>query len=81
MKIGWKRILPWLILAWIPVQAAELRGRVVDRGTLEATGKAKGIAGVRVSVYDGKRLLVSATTNAKGTYRFKRVTCQSCRVT
>ena len=62
-----------------PALATDLHGRVIDRGTLRADGYAKGIAGVQVSAYDGKKLLGSATTNARGTYRIRKVTAARVR--
>lgn len=62
-----------------PVQAADLHGRVIDRGTLREDGSAKGIAGVQVSAYDGKKLIGSATTNAKGAYHIRKVTAPRVR--
>jgi tetratricopeptide (TPR) repeat protein len=59
--------------------AADLHGRVIDRGTLRADGSAKGVAGVQVSAYDGKKLIGSATTNAKGVYRIRKVTVPRVR--
>ena len=51
-----------------------MHGRVIDRGTLRADGSAKGVSGVQVSLYDGKKLIASATTGAKGSYRIRKVT-------
>lgn len=62
-----------------PALAADLYGRVIDRGTLRADGTAKGIAGVQVTAYDGKKLIGSATTNARGTYRIRKVTVPRVR--
>jgi tetratricopeptide (TPR) repeat protein len=63
-----------LIALAIPALGADFHGRVVDRGTLRADGTAKGVSGVKVAVYDGKRLLATATTNSKGAYRIRKVT-------
>ncbi len=65
--------------AAFPASAAELRGRVVDRGTLDEQGHAKGIAGVHVTVMDGKATVATATTNAKGQYHIRKVPAR-CRV-
>ena len=61
--------------------AGELHGRVIDRGTLRANGSAKGIAGVQISVYDGKRLIASTATNGLGMYRLKKINVARCRAT
>jgi hypothetical protein len=59
--------------------AADLHGRVIDRGTLRADGSAKGVAGIQVSAYDGKKLIGSAVTNGRGTYRIRKVTAPRVR--
>ncbi|MDB5050933.1 MAG: hypothetical protein JWO30_4004 [Fibrobacteres bacterium] len=74
-----KRVSPTICLLGlltlvVPSRGADFHGRVVDRGTLRPDGSAKGISGVQVSLYDGKKLLASATTNSKGTYRIRKVT-------
>jgi tetratricopeptide (TPR) repeat protein len=56
-----------------PIGAADLQGRVIDRGTLKPNGAAKGIAGVQVTLYDGTRKIGSATTNSRGVYRIRKV--------
>jgi len=79
-----KRYLPGfacLLFLWAPNRAGEIHGRVIDRGTLASDGSAKGISGVRISVYDGKRVLATTATNARGGYRIKRVTVARCRIT
>jgi predicted Zn-dependent protease len=63
-----------------PGRALEFHGRAVDRGTLDEAGRAKGVAGVQVSVYDGKRLLASSMTNKTGQYRFKKISAPKVRV-
>lgn len=52
---------------------ADLHGRVIDRGTLKSDGSAKGISGVVVSLYDGKKLIGTTTTGSKGTYKIRKV--------
>ncbi len=58
-------------------QGADLHGRVIDRGTLRADGAAKGVPGVQVSLYDGKKLIGTATANAKGIYRIRKIAVPS----
>jgi tetratricopeptide (TPR) repeat protein len=54
-------------------EAADLHGRVIDRGTLKADGSARGIGGVQVTVYDGAKKIGSAMTNGRGVYRIRKV--------
>jgi tetratricopeptide (TPR) repeat protein len=75
-----RRLAGFLIALSVPSMGADFHGRVVDRGTLKADGSAKGVSGVQVSVYDGKKLLASATTNSKGSYRIRKVTIPRFRV-
>jgi tetratricopeptide (TPR) repeat protein len=70
-----------LLTLFAQVQAGELHGRVIDRGTLKPNGSATGISDVKISVYDGKRLLASTATNGKGIYRLKKINVARCRVT
>ena len=79
--VSWGILAPLLLLfcAYAPLHAGEVQGRVVDRGTLEKDGQAKGISGVQVSVYDGKRLVGSTVTNARGLYRI-RMAPSRCKV-
>lgn len=71
---SWGILAPLLLFFCVsaPVRAGEIKGRVVDRGTLDEQGKAKGISGVQVSVYDGKRLVGTASTDARGQYRIRK---------
>ena len=62
-----------------PGLAGELQGRVIDRGSLDEQGRAKGIAGVQVTLLDGKTTVGTASTNAKGQYRFKKAPSR-CKV-
>lgn len=68
------------LLFWASPRALELRGRAVDRATLDEAGRAKGVAGAQVSVYDGKKLLGTTTTNNHGQYRFKKISAGRVRV-
>lgn len=61
------------ICASEPLDAGEIQGRVIDRGTLGADGRAKGIPGVTVTVQEGRKSVGSTVTNAKGEYRLKKV--------
>lgn len=72
---GWGILGPLCLLfcASGPLHAGEIEGRVIDRGTLGADGKAKGIPGVIITVHDGKQQVGSTTTNAKGQYRLRKV--------
>lgn len=68
-------ILPPLCLflsAVLPASSGEIAGRVIDRGTFGEDGKAKGIAGVQITVQDGRKQAGTAVTNAKGQYRIKK---------
>ncbi|MEO6098415.1 MAG: tetratricopeptide repeat protein, partial [Fibrobacteria bacterium] len=56
-----------------PTLGAELHGRVIDRGTLRSDGVGKGISGVVVSLYDGKKLIGTTKTGSKGTYKIRKV--------
>ena len=79
-----KRYLPGfacLFFLCAPARAGEIHGRVIDRGTLKPDGSAKGVSGVQISLYDGKRVLATTATNAKGGYRIKRVTVARCKIT
>jgi tetratricopeptide (TPR) repeat protein len=69
-----------LLFSAAPCLSAGLEGRVVDRGTLDEQGAAKGIPGVQIKVYDGKRLIASATTDSKGHYRIRKA-ASHCKVT
>jgi tetratricopeptide (TPR) repeat protein len=60
-------------------QGAELHGRVIDRGTLQPDGSGKGVPGVKVTLYDGKKVIGTATTNGKGIYRIRKVTVPGFR--
>jgi tetratricopeptide (TPR) repeat protein len=55
------------------LRATDLHGRVIDRGTLRSDGSAKGVSGVQVTLYDGKKSIGTATTNSKGVYRIRKV--------
>ncbi|MEO7424034.1 MAG: tetratricopeptide repeat protein [Fibrobacteria bacterium] len=79
------QVLPILALTGLltfaaKAQGADLHGRVIDRGTLRADGAAKGVSGVRITVYDGKNLIASATTNGKGIYRIHKLAAPGFRV-
>jgi tetratricopeptide (TPR) repeat protein len=81
----YKRVFPsfgliCLLAFAVPSRGADLHGRVIDRGTLRADGPAKGVSGVQVTAYDGKKPIGSATTNAKGDYRIRKVTVPRFRV-
>jgi tetratricopeptide (TPR) repeat protein len=73
------RIFPPALFAWAALwplsrpEAADLHGRVIDRGTLKADGSARGIGGVQVTVYDGQKKIGSAVTNGRGIYRIRKV--------
>ncbi|MDB5106471.1 MAG: repeat-containing protein [Fibrobacteres bacterium] len=71
-------LIGFLALAAL-THGADLHGRVVDRGTLRPDGSAKGISGVQVTLYDGRKAIGSATTNAKGVYRIRKVTAPRFR--
>jgi tetratricopeptide (TPR) repeat protein len=62
----------FLLFCAAPSFATGLEGRVVDRGTLDEQGNAKGIPGVQIKVYDGRKLIASATTDSKGRYRVRK---------
>ncbi len=55
------------------LEAADLHGRVIDRGTLKADGSARGIGGVQVTLYDGAKKIGGAVTNGRGVYRIRKV--------
>lgn len=74
-------IAAFLVMGISSPRAADLHGRVIDRGTLRPDGSARGISGVQISVYDGKRNLGSAITGARGQYRIRKVTAGHCRAT
>lgn len=66
---------PLFVFLCVPVPGftGDLQGRVVDRGTWDEAGRAKGIPGVTVSALDGRKTVATAITNAKGQYRLKKV--------
>lgn len=75
-----KRIFPPALFAWAALwaftprpEAADLHGRVIDRGTLKADGSARGVGGVQVTVYDGAKKIGGAVTNGRGVYRIRKV--------
>jgi tetratricopeptide (TPR) repeat protein len=74
----WKALgmLPGLagLLIASPSRAESLHGRVVDRASLDASAAGKGLAGVRLTLFDqaGKKLGVK-TTSKQGAYRFPKL--------
>src|SRR4051812_11050247 len=58
----------------MPASGESLHGRIVDRASLDASAAGKGIAGVRVILFDaaGKKLGVKATSKL-GAYRFAKL--------
>lgn len=55
-------------------QAESLHGRIVDRATLESSAAGKGIAAVRITVYDAAgRKVAAKATGKQGAYRFPKL--------
>jgi tetratricopeptide (TPR) repeat protein len=66
--------LVFACLAARPVLGESLHGRVVDRASLEASAAGKGIAGVRVALFDTSgRKLGTKTSSKAGAYRFSKL--------
>ncbi len=61
------------LLPLLRAEAADVHGRVIDRGSLKADGSARGIGGVQVTLYDGQKKIGTAMTNGRGVYRIRKV--------
>ncbi|HLP43587.1 MAG TPA: tetratricopeptide repeat protein, partial [Fibrobacteria bacterium] len=70
----------FLLLGASQGSALDIEGRVVDGATLDAEGKAKGIAGAQVTAYLGRRALAAVTTNATGHYRLRNLSSGRVKV-
>lgn len=68
----------WGILSPGP-RAAELHGRVLDRGTLKPDGGGRGIGGVQVTLYDGPKKIGTTVTNGRGLYHFRKLSVTNAK--
>ncbi len=74
------------------VWSYELQGRVIDRSSISTPdhdlksdkgtdlNSFRGILGVKVTVFDGKKNIATQMTDEKGFYQFKRLNVNHCRV-